>query len=42
MRKGKTQISKIRKKGEITTNTKEIQVLIRDYFEYIQINSKIL
>jgi hypothetical protein len=34
MRKEKTQISKIRnKKGEITTNTKEIQGIIRDYFE---------
>jgi hypothetical protein len=34
MRREKTQISKIRNaKGEITTNTKEIQGLIRDYFE---------
>jgi hypothetical protein len=34
MRWEKTQISKIRnKKGEITTNTKEIQGIIRDYFE---------
>jgi hypothetical protein len=34
MRKEKTQISKIRNaKGEITTNTKEIQGIIRDYFE---------
>jgi hypothetical protein len=33
-RREKTQISKIRnKKGEITTNTKEIQGIIRDYFE---------
>jgi hypothetical protein len=29
-------------KGEITTNTKEIQGIIRDYFEtYTQINWKI-
>jgi hypothetical protein len=34
MRKEKTQISKIRNaKGEITTNTTEIQEIIRDYFE---------
>jgi hypothetical protein len=34
MRRGKIQISKIRnKKGEITRNTKEIQGIIRDYFE---------
>jgi hypothetical protein len=33
MRKEKTQISKIRNaKGEITTNTMEIQGIIRDYF----------
>jgi hypothetical protein len=40
MRREKTQINKIRnKKGEIITNTKEIQGLIRNYFEiYIQIN----
>jgi hypothetical protein len=32
--KEKTQISKIRnEKGEITTNTKEIQGHIRDFFE---------
>jgi hypothetical protein len=32
-RREKTQISKIRKvKGEITTNTMEIQEIIRDYF----------
>jgi hypothetical protein len=32
MRREKTQISKIRnEKGEITTNTKEIQGIIRDY-----------
>jgi hypothetical protein len=31
MRREKTQISKIRK-GEITTNTMEIQGIIRDYF----------
>jgi hypothetical protein len=34
MRRGKTQISKIRNaKGEITTNTMEIQGIIRSYFE---------
>jgi glutamyl-tRNA reductase len=34
MRREKTQIIKIRnKKGEITTNTKEIQGIIRNYFE---------
>jgi hypothetical protein len=34
MRTSKTQISKIRKeKGEITTNTKEIQGIIKDHFE---------
>jgi hypothetical protein len=34
MRKEKTQISKIRNaKGEITTNTMEIQEIIRDYCE---------
>jgi hypothetical protein len=34
MRKEKSQISKIRnEKGEITTNTEEIQGVIRDYFE---------
>jgi hypothetical protein len=33
MRREKTQISKIRNaKGEITTNTMEIQEIIRDYF----------
>jgi hypothetical protein len=33
MRREKTQISKIRNtKGEITTNTTEIQGIIRDYF----------
>jgi hypothetical protein len=41
MRREKTQISKIRNaKGEITTNTTEIQEIIRDYFE-IQYSSKI-
>jgi hypothetical protein len=39
MRKEKIQISKIRnKKGEITTNTKEIQGIIRDYFENLHSN----
>jgi hypothetical protein len=34
MRKEKTQISKIRNEiWEITANTKEIQGIIRDYFE---------
>jgi hypothetical protein len=34
MRREKTQISKIRNAtGEITTNTTEIQEIIRDYFE---------
>jgi transcriptional accessory protein Tex/SPT6 len=34
MRREKTQINKItNKKGKITTNTKEIQGIIRDYFE---------
>jgi glutamyl-tRNA reductase len=34
MRREKTQISKIRNaKGEITTNTTEIQEIIRSYFE---------
>jgi hypothetical protein len=36
MRKENTQISKIRNaKGEITTNTTEIQGIIKDYFENI-------
>jgi hypothetical protein len=39
MRREKTQIGKIRnKKGKITTNTKEIQRIIRDYFENIYFN----
>jgi hypothetical protein len=44
MRREKTQISKIRnEKGEITTNTKDIQGIIRDYFKnYIPINLKVL
>jgi hypothetical protein len=38
----KTQINKIRNEiGEITTNIKEIQGIIRDYFGNIQINCKI-
>jgi hypothetical protein len=38
-RRGKTQINKIRKeKGEIKTNTKEIQGIIRDYFENLYSN----
>jgi hypothetical protein len=43
MRREKTQINKIRtENGEIITNYKEIQGIIRDYFEnYIQINCKI-
>jgi hypothetical protein len=39
MRREKIHISKIRnEKGEITTNTKEIQEIIRDYFENIYSN----
>jgi hypothetical protein len=39
MRRGKTQLSKIRNKnGEITTNAKEIQGIIRDYFENLFCN----
>jgi hypothetical protein len=39
MRMEKTQISKIRNaKGEITTNTREIQGIIRDYFENLYSN----
>jgi hypothetical protein len=39
MRKEKTQISKMRSaKGEITTNVKEIQEIIRDYFENLYSN----
>jgi hypothetical protein len=39
MRREKTQISKIRNaKREITTNTTEIQEIIRDYFENLYSN----
>jgi hypothetical protein len=39
MRREKTQISKIRNaKGEQTTNTREIQEIIRDYFENLYSN----
>jgi hypothetical protein len=39
MRREKTQISKSRNtKGEITTNTMEIQEIIRDYFESLHSN----
>jgi hypothetical protein len=39
MRREKTQISKIRNaKGEITTNTTEIQGIIRDYLENLYYN----
>jgi hypothetical protein len=39
MKREKTQIRKIRnKKGEITTNTKGIQGIIRDYFENLYSN----
>jgi hypothetical protein len=39
MRWEKTQISKIRNnKGEITTNTKKIQGIARDYFENLYSN----
>jgi hypothetical protein len=40
MRREKTQISKIRNsKGEITTNTKKIQGIIRNYFEHLYSNN---
>jgi uncharacterized phage infection (PIP) family protein YhgE len=39
MRREKTQISKIRNsKGDVTTNTMEIQEIIRDYFESLYSN----
>jgi hypothetical protein len=39
MRRGKAQINKIRnEKGEITTNTKKIQGIMRDYFENLYPN----
>jgi hypothetical protein len=39
MKREKTQISKIRNsKREITTNTTEIQGIIRDYFENLYSN----
>jgi hypothetical protein len=39
MRRDKIQINKIRnKKAEITKNTKEIQGIIRDYFENLYSN----
>jgi hypothetical protein len=39
MRREKTQISKIRNaKGETTTNTMEVQEIIRDYFESLYSN----
>jgi hypothetical protein len=39
MRGGKTQIGKMRNaKGKITTNTTEIQEIIRDYFESLSSN----
>jgi hypothetical protein len=39
MRREKTQISKIRTtKGEVKTNTTEIQEIIRDYFESLYSN----
>jgi hypothetical protein len=39
IRREKTQISKIRnEKGEIATNTTEIQGIIRDYFENLYSN----
>jgi hypothetical protein len=42
-RREKTQISKIRNaKWEITRNTTEIQEIIRDYFEKLYSNLRIL
>jgi hypothetical protein len=39
MRREKTQVSKMRnEKGEITTNIKEFQGIIRDYFENLHSN----
>jgi hypothetical protein len=39
MRGKRTKISKIRnEKGEVITNTKEIQGIIRDYFEKLYSN----
>jgi hypothetical protein len=39
MRREKTEIRKIRNaKGEITTNTTEIQEIIRDYFQNLYSN----
>jgi hypothetical protein len=39
MKREKTQINKIRNvKGKITTNTMEIQEIIRDYFENLYSN----
>jgi hypothetical protein len=39
MRRKKTQISKIRnKKGEITTKTKKIHGIIKDYFKNLYSN----
>jgi glutamyl-tRNA reductase len=39
MKREKTQISKIRNaKGEMTTNTMEVQEIIRDYFEKLYSN----
>jgi hypothetical protein len=39
MRRKKTQLNKIRnEKWEITTNTKEIQEIIRNYFENLYSN----
>jgi hypothetical protein len=39
MRRKRTQIGKIRNtKGEITTNSTEIQEIIRDYFENLYSN----
>jgi flagellar biosynthesis chaperone FliJ len=41
MKREKTQISKIRNaKGEIATNTKKIQGIIRDYFENLYSNKR--
>jgi len=40
MKREKTKISRIRNaKGEVTTNTIEVQVIIRDYFKNLYSNT---